>query len=119
MASSALSLVPGVTINKASTPLRVVTSFSLSPPISAATKVTPFSPFSLSAASGFRTPARISTLSAYLADRAVTVAAPTLPLAPITKTTGFAITLSFTAQMRQYCARQRNALFMYHFLHSV
>ena len=51
--------------------------------------VIPAIAFSLSALSGLRTPARISTLSVYFAARAVRVAVPMFPVAPMTNTTGF------------------------------
>ena len=47
--------------------------------------------------SGLRTPARISRLSAYRKDSACTVAAPMLPLAPITNTTGLDMMAGFVS----------------------
>ena len=42
----------------------------------------------------------IPTLSAYLAERAWTVAEPIFPLDPITKTTGFAISVHLSSSVR-------------------
>ena len=53
----------------------------------ACTTVTLGRALSFSAFSGLRVPALMTTLSAYFSESFVTVAVPTLPVAPMTKTT--------------------------------